>query len=314
MRRRSAAGGSPVGRRPAAPLAGERPGPSRGRSGVVGTDHPGPGAAGDEAVEGARMAASMPRSVEVVRLDAGDHHRLAGQGSRKVPSLSSASTTIHSPSRPTDGAPAAQPGDVAADDPRGSPSGVDEDHRQHRRGGGLAVGAGDRERIRRAAQIAARIAARLATAIPARRAADDLGVVGGHGGGHGHQVGAGDQGRVVAGAARRCPRGQAVEHGRRPQVAAGHLVAHGGQHGGDGAHAGAPDADHVDPPGPVEGPADRLRQARACFSARAATPAAASGRARPWAASPMAREAVGVGQQRVDHGGQSGAVQVSRRR
>ena len=102
---------------------------------------------------------------------------VAAPSSRKVPSLSSASTTNRSPSVPDRARPDLV--ELAADDERRSTSGFDEHRGEHRRRGRLAVRAGHGDGLAASAQIAVRISAAAQHADAARRASSTSGLVAG---------------------------------------------------------------------------------------------------------------------------------------
>ena len=161
---------------------------------------------------------------------------------RKLPSLSSASATSHSPLPRRAFAPAAS--SLSADDEGRIQPAFAQHAGEQRRRRGLAVRAGHGDAAAEAHQLGEHFRARHdRDALRARL--DQFGVVGLDRAGHHDAIGADDVRRGVAamdaGAQRRQPaRGRVVG-----VVGAGHLVAERAQHFGDAAHADAADADEM---------------------------------------------------------------------
>ena len=161
----------------------------------------------------------------------------------KVPSLSSASTTIQSPRAE------ARVGAVGVDDAAVDDGGVQlggiEQRGDQRGGRGLAVGAADGDRPFQAHQLAQHLGA-AHDRQQAARAATSFGVVGLDGGGDDDDAGVGEVLGAVADLDGDAEAAQALDVGVVGQVAAAHLVAEVVQDLGDAAHADAADADEMD--------------------------------------------------------------------
>ncbi len=243
--------------------------------GLVGAHHRDPGA-DHEPVEGLLDGGQVAVVVEVVGLHVGDDRDLGvelGEGAVALVGLDDEQVA------PTPHRTGADLVDVAAHDERRRQPRLDQHQGQHRRRGGLAVGARDRERAAHAGDGGQHLG-------PAQHrdaalaGGGDLGVALRDGRRHRHHVGPLDVGRLVADRHRDALGPEAVEARRRLHVGPRHAVAHRGEHRRDGAHAGPADADRRGRAAAARrGRAWSSAQAPATSSTSAATRSAASRRA-----------------------------------
>ena len=186
--------------------------------------------------------------------------------SRNERSDSSASTTIQSPSPHA----ALRPGrpQLAADQVGRVAARLDQRVRGHAGGGRLAVGAGHRDRLLEARDLAQQLPAM--DHAPVRRG--QLGVVLGNGGRHDHLGAGGHVGGIVADRRLDAVLAQAGRVWRLGPVGAGHVGAQRARDHRQAAHPGAPDADEVQFSLRERGGAHRGWTLRVSLAARARWP------------------------------------------
>ena len=216
----------------------------RGQSGsdrIVRAQHLRPVDAGQVLVERVDHGVEAAVVVEVVGLDV----REDGPGQRQLEVGAVALVGLHDePAPPGPMGARAHVVDVAAHEVAGLPAGLGQDHRQHRRGGRLAVGAGDRHRVGLGAD-GGQHAGSCQHRDPGPTGRFQLEVRRRDGGGGRDRVHAGHVRRVVADVHGDSGGPQPVEHRQLTEVAPRHVVPHLGQRERDGAHARAADADDV---------------------------------------------------------------------
>jgi hypothetical protein len=120
-----------------------------------------------------------------------------------------------------------------------------QDSGHHRRGGGLAVHARDRDSVLQAHQLGEHLGA-LNDRDVQLAGLGDLGVVGGDGGTGNDDLGVADIFRGMTFDGERAERSQALRHAGTLQIRAGDSVAEVQQHLGNAAHADAADAYEMD--------------------------------------------------------------------
>ena len=212
---------------------------------LVDTHQVRPGSVGEEAVE--RRFDALERSVvvEVVGLDVGDHRDLRTELDEGAIALVGLD---HEPVSAVPHRATADLVELTTDDERRAQLGLHQHEGQHRRRGGLAVGAGDGDRAPGGGDGGEDLRS------PQHGDASfdgrpHLGVRRCDGGRHGHRVDVADVRRSMADLDVDAEHPKSLEADRCLEVAARDLMPHGGQDAGDGAHAGAADPDDVDAAG-----------------------------------------------------------------
>ena len=244
----------------------------------------------DELAEGFAHLVEGAVVVEVLRVDIGDQRHVGRQLDEGAVGF------VRLDHHPVAGAHArigaVGVDDAAIDDGRVEAAGI-EQRRHHRGGGGLAVGAGDRDRLLEPHQLGQHLgAAHHRQQALARRL--ELGIVALDRRGDDHHPRLAEIGGVVADGDGNPQLAQALDVGVVGEVGALHPVAEIDQHLGDAAHADAADADEMHRPdvqphlhavAPAISPADAPAATRSTTSARRATasgcPMSAPRRQRP---------------------------------
>ena len=196
----------------------------------------------DEIAEGVLHRLERPEVIEMLRVDIGDDGDVGRQFQKRAVALVGLHHHPFAGPQPRVGAVGVD--DAAIDHGRIEIAGI-EQGRDHRGGGGLAMGAGDRDAAFQPHQFGQHFgAAHHRDALGARR--HQFGIVALDRGRHHQHIGAGDVFGLVADRDLDALVAQPVDIGALGSVGALHGIAEIAQHLGDAAHADAADPDEMD--------------------------------------------------------------------